>query len=107
MRLTIAQQTDIQTASGAVFLTALFYFAFLPVFARCTPRQPTGLATFGVESHWNRFEASCWFWIASRREGRIIRQLVVFGVRSISMRLRFLALRRPTISSRKRRGHAE
>jgi uracil-xanthine permease len=33
--LTIAQQTDIQTASGAVILTALFYFAFLPVFARC------------------------------------------------------------------------
>lgn len=31
--LTIAQQTDIQTASGAVILTALFYFAFLPVFA--------------------------------------------------------------------------
>ncbi|TYL76983.1 uracil-xanthine permease family protein [Bradyrhizobium cytisi] len=33
--LTIAQQTDIQTASGAVILTALFYFVFLPVFARC------------------------------------------------------------------------
>jgi uracil-xanthine permease len=33
--LTIAQQTDIQTACGAVILTALFYFAFLPVFARC------------------------------------------------------------------------
>jgi uracil-xanthine permease len=33
--LTIAQQTDIQTATGAVILTALFYFAFLPVFARC------------------------------------------------------------------------
>jgi uracil-xanthine permease len=33
--LTIAQQTDIQTASGAVILTALFYFAFLPLFARC------------------------------------------------------------------------
>jgi uracil-xanthine permease len=33
--LTIAQQTDVQTASGAVILTALFYFAFLPVFARC------------------------------------------------------------------------
>jgi uracil-xanthine permease len=32
--LTIAQQTDIQTASGAVILAALFYFAFLPVFAR-------------------------------------------------------------------------
>jgi uracil-xanthine permease len=33
--LTIARQTDIQTASGAVILTALFYFAFLPLFARC------------------------------------------------------------------------
>jgi uracil-xanthine permease len=33
--LTIAQQTDIQTACGAVIITALFYFAFLPVFARC------------------------------------------------------------------------
>jgi xanthine/uracil permease len=33
--LTIALQTGIQTASGAVILTALFYFAFLPLFARC------------------------------------------------------------------------
>jgi uracil-xanthine permease len=33
--LSIAQQTDIQTACGAVIITALFYFAFLPVFARC------------------------------------------------------------------------
>src|ERR1700741_1220686 len=33
--LSIAQQTDIQTACGAVILTALFYFAFLPLFARC------------------------------------------------------------------------
>lgn len=38
--LTIAQQTDIQTASGAVILTALFYFAFLPVFARCVVYFP-------------------------------------------------------------------
>jgi len=35
MFLTIAQQTDLQTASGAVILTALFYFLVLPVFARC------------------------------------------------------------------------
>ena len=33
--LTIAQQTDLQTATGAVILTALFYFLFLPLFARC------------------------------------------------------------------------
>jgi xanthine/uracil permease len=32
--LTTAQQTDIQTAVGAVILTALFYFLVLPVFAR-------------------------------------------------------------------------
>ncbi|MEJ8858217.1 nucleobase:cation symporter-2 family protein [Variovorax robiniae] len=35
MFLTIAQQRDLQTASGAVILTALFYFLVLPVFARC------------------------------------------------------------------------
>ena len=35
MFLTIAQQTDLQTACGAVILTALFYFLVLPVFARC------------------------------------------------------------------------
>jgi uracil-xanthine permease len=33
--LTTAQQTDVQTAVGAVMLTALFYFLVLPVFARC------------------------------------------------------------------------
>jgi uracil-xanthine permease len=33
--LTTAQQTDIQTAIGAVMLTGLFYFLVLPVFARC------------------------------------------------------------------------
>jgi len=32
--LTIAQQTDVQTAVGAVMLTGLFYFLMLPVFAR-------------------------------------------------------------------------
>jgi len=31
----IAQQTDLQTAAGAVILTALFYFVVLPVYARC------------------------------------------------------------------------
>ena len=35
MFLTIAQQRDLQTASGAVIITALFYFLVLPVFARC------------------------------------------------------------------------
>ncbi|MGH8798128.1 MAG: uracil-xanthine permease family protein [Caldimonas sp.] len=35
MFLLIAQQRDLQTASGAVILTALFYFLVLPVFARC------------------------------------------------------------------------
>ncbi|MCT8180190.1 uracil-xanthine permease family protein [Variovorax sp. CY25R-8] len=35
MFVTIAQQRDLQTASGAVILTALFYFLILPVFARC------------------------------------------------------------------------
>ena len=33
--LTIAQQRDLQTATGAVILTGLFYFLVLPVFARC------------------------------------------------------------------------
>jgi uracil-xanthine permease len=33
--LTIAQQTDLPTASGAVLLTAIAYFLILPVFARC------------------------------------------------------------------------
>jgi uracil-xanthine permease len=33
--LTTAQQTDVQTAVGAVMLTGLFYFLVLPVFARC------------------------------------------------------------------------
>lgn len=32
--LTIAQQTDLQTACGAVILTGLFYFLALPVFTR-------------------------------------------------------------------------
>lgn len=35
MFVTIAQQRDLRTASGAVILTALFYFLILPVFARC------------------------------------------------------------------------
>jgi len=35
MFLTIAQQRDLKTASGAVILTALFYFLVLPVFRRC------------------------------------------------------------------------
>lgn len=35
MFVTIAEQRDLQTASGAVILTALFYFLILPVFARC------------------------------------------------------------------------
>jgi uracil-xanthine permease len=33
--LTIAQQTNLATASGAVLLTAMAYFIILPVFARC------------------------------------------------------------------------
>lgn len=33
--LTTAQQTNIQTAVGAVLMTGLFYFLILPVFARC------------------------------------------------------------------------
>jgi uracil-xanthine permease len=35
MFVTIAQQRDLATASGAVILTSLFYFLVLPVFARC------------------------------------------------------------------------
>jgi uracil-xanthine permease len=35
MFVTLAQQRDLATASGAVILTALFYFLILPVFARC------------------------------------------------------------------------
>jgi uracil-xanthine permease len=31
----IAQQTNLQTAAGAVILTGLFYFLLLPVFTRC------------------------------------------------------------------------
>src|SRR5258708_4454681 len=38
--LTTAQQTDIQTAVGAVILTALFYFLVLPVFTRCLKYFP-------------------------------------------------------------------
>ena len=33
--LSIAKLTDIQTAVGAVLMTAVFYVALLPVFARC------------------------------------------------------------------------
>ena len=33
--LTIARQTDLRTAVGAVLLTGLFYLLLLPVFARC------------------------------------------------------------------------
>lgn len=40
MFLTIAQQRDLPTASGAVILTALFYFLVLPVFARCLKYFP-------------------------------------------------------------------
>lgn len=31
----IAQQTNLQTAAGAVIMTGLFYFLILPIFARC------------------------------------------------------------------------
>lgn len=31
----IAQQTDLQTAAGAVILTGIFYFLLLPIFKRC------------------------------------------------------------------------
>lgn len=40
MFLQIAQQTNLQTASGAVILTALFYFLVLPVFSRCLKYFP-------------------------------------------------------------------
>ncbi len=35
MFLLIARQTDLQTAAGAVIITAIFYFLVLPVFSRC------------------------------------------------------------------------
>ena len=38
--LVIAQQTNVQTATGAVILTAMFYFLILPVFARCLKYFP-------------------------------------------------------------------
>ena len=38
--LIIAQQTNVQTASGAVILTALVYFLILPIFARCLKYFP-------------------------------------------------------------------
>jgi xanthine/uracil permease len=38
--LVIAQQTNVQTASGAVILTALVYFLILPIFARCLKYFP-------------------------------------------------------------------
>lgn len=41
MFLMIAQQRDLQTASGAVILTAVFYFLVLPVFSRCLKFFPT------------------------------------------------------------------
>ncbi len=44
--LTTAQQADIRTAVGAVILTGLFYFAVLPVFARCLKYFPR--AVIGV-----------------------------------------------------------
>jgi len=40
MFLTIAQQRDLKTASGAVILTAIFYFLVLPVFTRCLKYFP-------------------------------------------------------------------
>jgi uracil-xanthine permease len=40
MFVTIAQQRDLATASGAVILTALFYFVLLPVFRRCLKYFP-------------------------------------------------------------------
>ena len=40
MFLTIAQQRDLATASGAVILTSLFYFLILPVFSRCLKYFP-------------------------------------------------------------------
>ena len=38
--LLIAQQRDLQTATGAVILTAVFYFLAIPVFARCLKYFP-------------------------------------------------------------------
>jgi uracil-xanthine permease len=38
--LIIAQQANVQTATGAVLITAVFYFLFLPVFARCLKYFP-------------------------------------------------------------------
>jgi uracil-xanthine permease len=38
--LIIAQQANVQTAAGAVLITAVFYFLFLPVFARCLKYFP-------------------------------------------------------------------
>lgn len=38
--LLIAQQTNVQTATGAVIITAVFYFLFLPLFARCLKYFP-------------------------------------------------------------------
>jgi uracil-xanthine permease len=40
MFLLIAQQRDLQTAAGAVILTAIFYFLVLPVFSRCLKYFP-------------------------------------------------------------------
>ena len=40
MFLTIAQQRDLATASGAVILTSVFYFLILPVFSRCLKYFP-------------------------------------------------------------------
>ena len=39
--LLIAQQTDLQTAAGAVILTGIFYFIVLPVFSRLLKYFPT------------------------------------------------------------------
>jgi len=57
MFVTIAQQRDLQTASGAVILTALFYFLVLPVFARCLRYFPkivigTLLLLVSITSAW-------------------------------------------------------
>lgn len=44
--ITIARQTDVQTAVGAVILTAIVYFLIVPVFARCLrffPRLVIGI----------------------------------------------------------------
>lgn len=40
MFLTIAQQRDLATATGAVIMTSLLYFAVLPIFARCLKYFP-------------------------------------------------------------------